>query len=172
MGAMPRLEGMGRCFARQIRRRTVYSRIRVLYPIFSKSFEHSRRRGPNRIIQVIFAFCASVLVKTYATYAKHSGIPEIKTVLGGFVIRRFMGLWTLIIKSLGLVSDPTEKSREGANYFSQCLAVASGLWLGKEGPLVHVACCCANLLMKLSPNLNDNEGSLPHSALSSRLTEL
>lgn len=36
-------------------------------------------------------------------YAKHSGIPEIKTVLGGFVIRRFMGLWTLVIKSLGLV---------------------------------------------------------------------
>ena len=38
-------------------------------------------------------------------YAKHSGIPEIKTVLGGFVIRRFMGLWTLVIKSLGLVNN-------------------------------------------------------------------
>jgi chloride channel 3/4/5 len=51
-----------------------------------------------------------------------------------------MGAWTLAIKSIGL-----------------CLAVASGLWLGKEGPLVHVACCCANLLMKLSTSLNDNE---------------
>ena len=80
-------------------------------------------------------------MKDYAKYARHSGIPEIKTVLGGFVIRRFMGLWTLVVKSLGL-----------------CLAVASGLWLGKEGPLVHVACCCANLLMKLSPTLNANEG--------------
>ena len=89
---------------------------------------------------VFFALCASILVKNFAPYARHSGIPEIKTVLGGFVIRRFMGLWTLIVKSLGL-----------------CLAVASGLWLGKEGPLVHVACCCANLLMKLSPSLNDNE---------------
>ncbi|KAI7596137.1 chloride channel protein 3 [Hortaea werneckii] len=65
-------------------------------------------------------------------YAKQSGIPEIKTVLGGFVIRRFLGAWTLVIKSLGL-----------------CLAVASGMWLGKEGPLVHVACCCANVFMKL-----------------------
>lgn len=37
-------------------------------------------------------------------YARHSGIPEIKTVLGGFVIQRFLGVWTLIIKSLGLVS--------------------------------------------------------------------
>lgn len=92
------------------------------------------------LFSVFFAYCASILVKDYATYAKHSGIPEIKTVLGGFVMQRFMGLWTLIIKSLGL-----------------CLAVASGLWLGKEGPLVHVACCCANLLMKLSPNLSENE---------------
>ena len=92
------------------------------------------------LYSILFAFCASVLVQQFASYAKHSGIPEIKTVLGGFVIRRFMGGWTLVVKSLGL-----------------CLAVASGLWLGKEGPLVHVACCCANLLMKLSPSLNNNE---------------
>ncbi|KAL8806004.1 MAG: hypothetical protein Q9223_004695 [Gallowayella weberi] len=92
------------------------------------------------LFSVFFALCASTLVRNYAPYAKHSGIPEIKTVLGGFIIRRFMGFWTLIVKSLGL-----------------CLAVASGLWLGKEGPLVHVACCCANLFMKLSPSLNDNE---------------
>ncbi|KAL9603500.1 MAG: hypothetical protein Q9219_001187 [cf. Caloplaca sp. 3 TL-2023] len=92
------------------------------------------------LFSVLFAICASMLVRTYAPYAKHSGIPEIKTVLGGFVIRRFMGLWTLVVKSLGL-----------------CLSVASGLWLGKEGPLVHVACCCANLFMKLSPSLNENE---------------
>ena len=44
------------------------------------------------------------MVREYGVYAKHSGIPEIKTVLGGFVIRRFLGLWTLITKSLGLVS--------------------------------------------------------------------
>lgn len=52
---------------------------------------------------ICFALTASVLVKEYALYAKHSGIPEIKTVLGGFVIRKFMGTWTLVIKSLGLV---------------------------------------------------------------------
>lgn len=109
---------------------------------------HVRSAGGSFVVEyifyilysILFAFCASVLVQNFASYAKHSGIPEIKTVLGGFVIRRFMGGWTLVVKSLGL-----------------CLAVASGLWLGKEGPLVHVACCCANLLMKLSPSLNDNE---------------
>jgi chloride channel 3/4/5 len=80
------------------------------------------------------------LVVRFSPYAKQSGIPEIKTVLGGFVIRRFLGAWTLAVKSIGL-----------------CLAVASGMWLGKEGPLVHVACCCANLFMKLFPSINGNE---------------
>jgi len=56
------------------------------------------------VAKVIFAVTASFLVQNFSIYAKHSGIPEIKTVLGGFVIRRFMGAWTLIIKSLGLVS--------------------------------------------------------------------
>ena len=61
-------------------------------------------------------------------------------MLGGFVIRHFLGAWTLVVKSLGL-----------------CLSVASGMWLGKEGPLVHVACCCANLFMKLFDGINGNE---------------
>jgi len=53
--------------------------------------------------QILFATSASLLVKNFAPYARHSGIPEIKTVLGGFVIRRFLGAWTLVIKSIGLV---------------------------------------------------------------------
>ncbi|KAF2001552.1 chloride channel protein 3 [Amniculicola lignicola CBS 123094] len=92
------------------------------------------------LFSVLFAACASLLVREFSPYAKHSGIAEIKTVLGGFVIRRFLGGWTLVVKTLGL-----------------CLAVASGLWLGKEGPLVHVACCSANLFMKLFSNVNSNE---------------
>ncbi|KAI1921629.1 chloride channel [Ophidiomyces ophidiicola] len=92
------------------------------------------------LYSLLFAGLASFLVTTYAIHAKHSGIPEIKTVLGGFVIKRFMGVWTLLIKSLGL-----------------CLSVASGMWLGKEGPLVHVACCCANIIMKPLSSLNLNE---------------
>ncbi|KAI0442198.1 chloride channel [Xylaria telfairii] len=92
------------------------------------------------LFSITFALSAGFLVKEYAIYAKHSGLPEIKTVLGGFVIRRFLGGWTLVTKSLGL-----------------CLAAASGMWLGKEGPLVHVACCCANLFIKLFPDINGNE---------------
>ncbi|PSK46139.1 H(+)/Cl(-) exchange transporter 3 [Elsinoe australis] len=92
------------------------------------------------LFSVVFATIASFLTNTYAVYAKQSGMPEIKTVLGGFVIRRFLGGWTLAVKSLGL-----------------CLSVSSGLWLGKEGPLVHVACCCANLFMKGFDSINSNE---------------
>ncbi|KAI9167384.1 chloride channel protein [Paramyrothecium foliicola] len=89
---------------------------------------------------IFLAYCAALFVQEYAFYAKHSGIPEIKTVLGGFVIRGFFSTWTLITKSLGLI-----------------LAVASGMWLGKEGPLVHVACCCANIFTQLFKTINGNE---------------
>jgi AGAP005777-PA len=76
---------------------------------------------------VSFAAIAALLVKTFAPYACGSGIPEIKTILSGFIIRGYLGKWTFIIKS-----------------FCMMLAVAAGLSLGKEGPLVHVACCIGN----------------------------
>lgn len=53
--------------------------------------------------QILFAACASILVNHYAMDAKQSGIPEIKTMLGGFVMRRFLVPWVLLVKSLGLV---------------------------------------------------------------------
>jgi len=37
------------------------------------------------------------------------------------------------------------------------LSVGAGLSLGKEGPLVHVACCCGNLLTNLFPKYRKNE---------------
>ena len=52
----------------------------------------------------------------------------------------------------------TSLSLRSLTDFSQCLTVASGLWLGKEGPLVHVACCCSNFFLRFFPVLNNNEG--------------
>lgn len=66
--------------------------------------------------------------------------PQIKTILSGFIIRGYLGKWTLITKTVTLV-----------------LAVSSGLSLGKEGPLVHVACCCANILCHLFTKYRKNE---------------
>ncbi|KAJ7626366.1 Cl-channel protein [Mycena polygramma] len=91
-------------------------------------------------LAVAFAGSAAVLVKSYAPYAFHTGIPEIKAILGGYVLTAFLTPWTLLIKALGLA-----------------LAVASGLSLGKEGPLVHVACCMAYLLSRLFKQFRNSE---------------
>ncbi|KAI0306096.1 Cl-channel protein [Multifurca ochricompacta] len=84
-------------------------------------------------LSTAFAASAAVLVISYAPYAFHTGIPEIKAILGGYP-------WTLLIKALGLA-----------------LSVSSGLSLGKEGPLVHVSCCMSFLFMKLFSTFHGNE---------------
>lgn len=53
--------------------------------------------------QVLFSWTAARLVKSFAPYAAGSGISEIKCILGGFIIKGFLGRWTLAIKSLALV---------------------------------------------------------------------
>ncbi|EIW67300.1 hypothetical protein TREMEDRAFT_34025 [Tremella mesenterica DSM 1558] len=73
-------------------------------------------------------------------YAAGSGIPEIKTILSGFVIHGYLGGWTLLTKSVGLA-----------------LSVASGLSLGKEGPLVHISCCVGNIVSRLFVKFECNE---------------
>ncbi|KAI0794494.1 chloride channel [Fomes fomentarius] len=91
-------------------------------------------------LSIGFAGSAAVLVMTYAPYAFHTGIPEIKAILSGYVLDEFLGPWVLLIKAVGLA-----------------LAVASGLSLGKEGPLVHVACCWAYLLTRFLKPYRQNE---------------
>ncbi|RKO87233.1 hypothetical protein BDK51DRAFT_29257, partial [Blyttiomyces helicus] len=48
------------------------------------------------VFATAFAGASAVLVRYYAPYAAGSGIPEVKTILGGFVIRKFLGGWTLL----------------------------------------------------------------------------
>ncbi|KIK08951.1 hypothetical protein K443DRAFT_671998 [Laccaria amethystina LaAM-08-1] len=93
-------------------------------------------------LAIAFAGAAALLVVNYAPYAFHTGIPEIKAILGGYVFDSFLTPWTLLIKALGLA-----------------LAVASGLSLGKEGPLVHVSCCMAYLVSRLFKQFRHNEAS-------------
>lgn len=89
---------------------------------------------------VLMAGLTVMLVKVFAPYACGSGIPEIKCILSGFVIRGYLGKWTFIIKSVGLI-----------------LASASGLNLGKEGPMVHLACCIGNIFSYIFPKYGLNE---------------
>lgn len=78
-----------------------------------------------------FATMCAYLVKTFAPYAAGSGISEIKCIIAGFVMKGFLGGWTLVMKSIGLT-----------------MSVASNLSLGKEGPSVHMACCVGNVISR------------------------
>ncbi|KAK5464983.1 hypothetical protein LTS15_001546 [Exophiala xenobiotica] len=71
--------------------------------------------------------------------AAGSGIPEIKTILSGFVIPHFLDLNVLIVKAVGSV-----------------FAVSTGMCLGKEGPFVHISTCVAYLVGVRFPKYREN----------------
>ena len=71
--------------------------------------------------------------------ASGSGIPEIKTILSGFVIPHFLDFKVLFVKAVGAI-----------------LAVATGMCLGKEGPFVHISTCVAYLVGKCFPKYREN----------------
>jgi len=86
------------------------------------------------LLGLAFAAASAVLVFRFAPAAAGSGIPEVKTILNGFVLSDAVSGRTLCVKGPGL-----------------CLSVAAGMALGKEGPLVHVACCWAQVLSGIFP---------------------
>ncbi|RJE18790.1 Chloride channel [Aspergillus sclerotialis] len=88
---------------------------------------------------MLFAFIAARLVKSFAPYAAGSGISEIKCIIAGFVMKGYLGAWTLLIKSITLP-----------------LAIASGLSVGKEGPSVHFAVCTGNVISRFFSKYKQN----------------
>ncbi|KAK9460124.1 chloride channel [Lipomyces oligophaga] len=73
--------------------------------------------------------------------AAGGGIVQVKTILSGFIIKRFLGSYTLLIKSISLI-----------------LAISSGLNVGKEGPYVHMAACVGNVTSRLFAKFRSNDG--------------
>lgn len=61
-----------------------------------------------------------------------SGLPEIKSILSGVVLPRFLSYRTFIAKTLGLI-----------------FAIVGGLSIGKEGPFVHISGIIANQLSRI-----------------------
>ncbi|XP_047126232.1 H(+)/Cl(-) exchange transporter 5 isoform X1 [Hydra vulgaris] len=89
---------------------------------------------------LLFSGISVSLVRFFAPYASGSGIAEVKTILGGFVIKGFLGWWTLLIKSVALI-----------------FSVSTGLKLGMEGPMVHIGACVGNVIVRLFPKYHGNE---------------
>ncbi|XP_072530553.1 chloride channel protein 1a [Salminus brasiliensis] len=61
-----------------------------------------------------------------------SGIPELKTILRGVVLKEYLTLKAFAAKVVGLTA-----------------ALGSGMPVGKEGPFVHIASICAAVLSKV-----------------------
>lgn len=74
----------------------------------------------------------------YSAYG--SGVPEVKTIISGFIIRKYLSTYTLIAKAIALV-----------------FAIASGMSLGKEGPFVHLATCVGNIMSRVFRKFNESE---------------
>ncbi|ROT40364.1 hypothetical protein SODALDRAFT_321732 [Sodiomyces alkalinus F11] len=72
--------------------------------------------------------------------AAGSGVAEVRVILSGFILHGFLGLKTLIVKSVALI-----------------FSVASGLSLGKEGPFVHIATCVGNIACRLFSKYDQND---------------
>ena len=73
--------------------------------------------------------------------AAGSGVAEVKVILSGFVVHGYLGVRTLVVKTLALI-----------------LSISSGLSLGKEGPYVHIATCVGNIACRLFSKYNHNDG--------------
>ncbi|XP_063741806.1 chloride channel protein 2a isoform X3 [Eleginops maclovinus] len=80
---------------------------------------------------VLITFSAG-FTQILAPQAVGSGIPEMKTILRGVVLKEYLTFKTFVAKVIGLTC-----------------ALGSGMPLGKEGPFVHVASLCAALLSKV-----------------------
>ncbi|KAI9726397.1 MAG: hypothetical protein M1834_009025 [Cirrosporium novae-zelandiae] len=72
--------------------------------------------------------------------AAGSGVAEVKVILSGFVLHGYLGLKTLVLKTLGLT-----------------LSVSSGLSVGKEGPYVHIATCIGNIACRIFSKYHHND---------------
>ncbi|KAH6559376.1 hypothetical protein KP509_1Z011500 [Ceratopteris richardii] len=78
---------------------------------------------------MVLVLASAVLCASFGPAAAGSGIPEVKAYLNGIDAPNILSPRTLIVKILGSIG-----------------AVAGGLAVGKEGPLVHIGSCIASLL--------------------------
>ncbi|KAH9577774.1 Chloride channel [Trypanosoma melophagium] len=87
------------------------------------------------LLSTLAAMIASFVCKVYAPYAAGGGINEVKTIVSGHHVRRYLGGWTLVTKTIGM-----------------SLSTGSGLVVGKEGPFVHIGACAGEIIANVFPS--------------------
>ncbi|EKG05457.1 CLC-type chloride channel, putative [Trypanosoma cruzi] len=87
------------------------------------------------LISTFAAMIASFFCKVYAPYAAGGGINEVKTIVSGHHVRRYLGGLTLITKAIGM-----------------SFSTGSGLVVGKEGPFVHIGACAGGIIASVFPS--------------------
>uniref|UniRef100_A0A8C6VNI4 Chloride channel, voltage-sensitive 1a n=1 Tax=Nothobranchius furzeri TaxID=105023 RepID=A0A8C6VNI4_NOTFU len=80
---------------------------------------------------LMFIIFSSLICHLVAPQAIGSGIPELKTILRGVVLKEYLTLRAFLAKVIGLTA-----------------ALGSGMPVGKEGPFVHIASICAAVLSR------------------------
>jgi H+/Cl- antiporter ClcA len=85
------------------------------------------------VYSLFFAVIATSTGKFMSSDAEGSGIPEVKSILSGIHINKYLSISTLSAKIVGLIS-----------------ASAAGLSIGKEGPFVHISAILANKMTKIN----------------------
>ncbi|EOD41781.1 hypothetical protein EMIHUDRAFT_95008 [Emiliania huxleyi CCMP1516] len=81
---------------------------------------------------LVLCALSAMVVQFIGPASAGSGIPQMKSVLGGMRMHNYLSLRTMVAKMLSLV-----------------LALAGGLSVGKEGPYVHITSCAAACLTRL-----------------------
>eukprot|EP00045_Choanoeca_perplexa_P017447 m.253614 g.253614 ORF g.253614 m.253614 type:complete len:1612 (+) comp17541_c0_seq3:233-5068(+) len=100
------------------------------------------------VLWVVSSLLIATLAFTTTHYisstAKGSGIPSLKVFLSGIAVKDYFSARTLIAKVVGLT-----------------LAIGSGLFVGKEGPFVHISAVIASLMTKHIPAFQGLRESVP-----------
>ncbi|XP_071538119.1 chloride channel protein 2-like isoform X3 [Panulirus ornatus] len=101
------------------------------------------------VIPTLLVIFSAAFCQWMAPSAAGSGIPEMKTILRGVVLKEYLTWKTLLAKMVGLAA-----------------VLGSGLPLGKEGPVMHMASIVATMLTKM---LRYIKGSVENDARSTDL---
>lgn len=112
----------------------------VFYFLKKGSYVHRLNNLIIYLASSVLAVLLASLIVQLVPFSGHSGIVELKAIISGLVMRGLLNFKVVIAKITGLV-----------------LVVSSGLWVGKEGPLVHISGAIAHCVASRFSLLKHNE---------------